>query len=583
MKRIFYIILSVLFLLFPQAIFAKDFDQINSFASEITINKDASISIKETIDYETSLSKHGIYRYIPVRYNKDGVSFSAQVTNIQIKDADNTTIQFEKTIDNRNVTLKIGDPNSTFTGKKTYVISYRVEYALQEFADHDELYWDITGEGWQIPILSSKAIIRSDVAQIRNVICYSGPFGENDGKCTSDFQSNQAEFGYDEIITNGDNMTVAIAFAKPNQIQFPTEQEKMIKRIKDNILIALPFLPLLIMFWLWYKKGRDWVFISPNVFNLDPDQPKKLKPLFGGTRVPFVYEPFKDLTPGEAGLILDEKVDNQDVIAEIIDLARQKYLSISAVDKKRLIGSSRDYQFKKLKEAYDALAKQQKFLMTKLFATGDEVLLSDLKGSFYSHIATAKTKISQTLYSKKLFTSEPNTTRALFMLLAFGLSVAVFISASIISGFLLVPAPMASLVTILPIFILGWNMVQKTAVGTALSMQAKGLQQTIKRGAWREKIMEKNLFFEEVLPFAISLGVVKQLAKDMEKLNVEPPQYFSDPMIRSIGFNSFINSFNSQATSGLSYNPSSSHSSGGSGFSGGSSGGGGGGGGGGSW
>jgi uncharacterized membrane protein len=583
MKRILFAFLSLLLLFSPQTILAKDIDQINSFTSEITINKDASISIKETIDYETSLQKHGIFRYIPIRYNKDGVSFSAQVTNIQIKDVSNKAIQFEKTTDNRNVTLKIGDPNSTFTGEKTYVISYEVEYALQEFADHDELYWDITGEGWQIPILSSMAIIRSDVASIRNVICYSGTFGENDGKCTSSFQPNQAEFEYDEVIDYGDNMTVAIAFAKPNLIQFPTEQQKMIKRIKDNALIAIPFLPMLFMFWLWYKKGRDWVFISPNVFNLDPDQPKRLKPIFGGTRIPFVYEPFKDLTPGEAGLILDEKVDNQDVIAEIIDLARQKYLSISAVDKKRLIGRSRDYQFKKLKVAPESLAKQQKFLMTKLFATGDEVLLSDLKGSFYSHIATAKTKISQSLYGKKLFTSDPNTTRVLYMLLAFGLSVLVFILASMISGFLLVPAPMVSLVTILPIFILGWNMVQKTAVGTALSMQAKGLQQTIKRGAWREKIMEKNLFFQEMLPFAIALGVVKQLSKDMEKLNVKPPEYFSDPMIRSIGFNSFINSFSSQATNSLSYNPSSSRSSGGSGFSGGSSGGGGGGGGGGSW
>jgi len=254
-----------------------------------------------------------------------------------------------------------------------------------------------------------------------------------------------------------------------------------------------------------------------------------------------------------------------------------------AIDKKQLIGKSRDYQFKKLKEAAENLPKVQEFLMRKIFATADEVLLSDLKGSFYSHVATAKSLITKSLFDKKAFTGDPNAVRVMNMLLAFLLSMAVFFLSFLISGLLLVPTPMLALLSIPLLFIIGWNMVQKTAVGTNLSLQAKGLQQTIRRGAWREKIMEKNLFFEEMLPFAIALGVVKQLAKDMEKLNIQPPQYFSDPMIRTIGFNSFINSFSSQATSSLSYNPSSSHYSGGSGFSGGSSGGGGGGGGGGSW
>lgn len=583
MKWILMLACFVTVLFLPREILALEIDRINNFNSEIIINRDTSISIKENIDYETSLTKHGIYRYIPIRYNRDNISYSASVKNIIVTDDNKNYIPFTKTTNNRNITLKIGDPDTTFSGKKTYIISYQVENALQEFDDHDELYWDITGEGWQIPVLKSSAIIKSDVASIKNVICYSGPIGENDGKCSSQFVENKAEFSYNQQIVYGDNFTIAVAFNKPNQIQFPSPIQKLIKKIIDNSLIIIPFLPFLLMFWLWFTKGRDWIFISSNVFNLDEKQAQKRKPLFGGTRNPMVYEPLDKLTPGEAGLLLDEKVDNQDVVAEIIDLARKKYLTIKAVDKKKLFGKSRDYQFDKLNSGFDSLPRQQKFLMEKIFATGDQVNLSDLKGSFYNHIARAKTMIIDSVFAKKAFAVNPNTTRVLYMLLAFLLSVLVFFSASLVSGLLLVPIPMLALVTIPFIFLCAWNMVSKTAVGSNLSMQARGLRETIKRGAWREKIMEKNLFFEEMLPFAIALGVVKQLSKDMEKLNVQPPQYFSDPIIQTIGFNSFINSFNSQATRNLSYNPSSSHYSGGSGFSGGSSGGGGGGGGGGSW
>ena len=86
-----------------------------------------------------------------------------------------------------------------------------------------------------------------------------------------------------------------------------------------------------------------------------------------------------------------------------------------------------------------------------------------------------------------------------------------------------------------------------------------------------------------MLPFAVSLGVVHKLAKDMEALDIKPPEYINSANVTAMNTNTFVSSFTRSVNSNLSYNPNSSSSSGGSGFSGGSSGGGGGGGGGGSW
>jgi uncharacterized membrane protein YgcG len=132
--------------------------------------------------------------------------------------------------------------------------------------------------------------------------------------------------------------------------------------------------------------------------------------------------------------------------------------------------------------------------------------------------------------------------------------------------------------------IAGYNLPAKTATGSNFAWQVRGLRRSIQYGAWREKLKEKNLFFEEVLPFAIALGVVDKLAKDMKDLNVPEPTYIPSSGMGSWATSSFINSFSAEAASSLSYNPSSSSWSSGSSFSGGgSSGGGGGGGGGGSW
>ncbi len=127
----------------------------------------------------------------------------------------------------------------------------------------------------------------------------------------------------------------------------------------------------------------------------------------------------------------------------------------------------------------------------------------------------------------------------------------------------------------IPTFVCAFQMPRKTPKGYAYYRQAKGLAFYIKKGKWRQEINEKHLFLEEMLPLAISLGVVKKLARDMEDLKVPPPTYMP---VHTVHWASTITDFNTAATSSVA---GASHS-GGSGFSGGS-GGGFGGGGGGSW
>lgn len=585
-----YFVLSFLLIFFsvPSSVWAQPIpaEEIRSFHADILVQEDTSIAVEETIQYFTPLSKHGIYRYIPVVYGSGKVQReSHRITDILVTDERGNPIPFSRSRDDAYLNLKIGDADVTFTGEKTYVISYVVDLAIDAYENHTELYWDITGEGWQVPIASATATITSPFASIEQVGCFSGAVGADDGFCESSFSEDTAHFVYPETIAFGDNFTVLVGFPKESGLMFPTEQEQFLTWLSDNWVLFLLPIPTVAVFFVWLKKGRDYQFISQNVFDLDPQQPTQMRPLGLTAREPFVYEPLKTLTPGEAGALIDGRVDTQDVVAEILELARKKHLKIEQVEKKTLIFTSKDYVFTKLFEPVSGLTKVQSYLLTQIFKTEDTVALSKLKGSFYLEMAAAQKLLQESLEQKDVYATKPLTTKAWAMTINMLTSIAVFGAVSLF----LLPLGIEW-----PVFILFLQFgllalvsaffAQKSAVGTNLWLQARGLRKTIQYGKWREEIKEKNLFIEEVLPFAVALGVVKKLTKDMEYLNITPPEYLGGSHMGHIAAASFVNDLSSSVAQNLSYNPTSSSRSGGSGFSGGgSSGGGGGGGGGGSW
>lgn len=590
MKRIWLSLLSIFFFLvfFPKSIALAVSnptlpEQIDSFDSQIIINQDTSLTIREKIVYQTTLEKHGIYRYLPIDYNRDGLKYRMKIDHLSVKDEQNHDVPYQSSYDSQFLTIKIGDPDATFTGEKIYQIEYQVQKAVTAFADHDELYWDITGEGWRVPILKSSAQIISQFASIDKIDCFTGVFGGNDNLCQKQIsKTSQANFSYNQEIGYGQNFTVVIGLNKDNQLIFPSKFDNLMMWLWYNWVLFLIPLPLLIIFIWWWKKGRDFEFISANVFELDPNKPFRQKAVQLSARVPMVYEPLKDLTPGESGALIDEKVDPRDVVAEILELARQKFLKIELIEEKKLFGKNRDYQLTKLKPISDKLTEVQQYLHQELFDSGDQVKISKLKGKFYLTMQKASEKLESSLMEKKVYTGNPSLIRGI------GITVFIFMLAGVFGLVMIKLAPfqiywpIPLLILQAPLgLVLAYNLAQKTAVGYNLWLQAKGLKQTIQYGKWREQIKEKNLFIEEVLPFAVSLGVVDQLAKQMQELNLKPPEYLQATNMTTWSTAQFVSGFSSEVGSSLSYNPSSS-SSGGSGF-GGSSGGGGGGGGGGSW
>lgn len=575
-------------------------EHISSFSSRIEIQSDASLDITETIEYVPPYSKHGIYRYVPEQYPQPPFTLHLPLRRVKVLAGPDTDElekhPFELSHENNNLLMKIGDPDLTFDEPRTYQISYQIGDAVRWISPTEastsngsspklQLVWDITGEGWSFPINQTQAVISSPET-ILEAKCYGGPIGSDDGLCRTalDDSKHLVTVSYDQPIDYNDNLTIDLLLEASGAVRPKVGAAAQLKWWQDNWWFLLTVLPLAVTASWWWRRGRDYVYLTEAIFPGE-QKPFHLKPPLASRRVPFVYEPLRELTPGQAGAMLDERVDNQDVIAEILDLARHKYLKIEGVYKNeaaRQKGKAKDYLFKLLKPADSKLPAHQRYLMDQLFP-GEKIerSVNKSKGKFATAFQTTKKKIYDSLKEKGWYTNNPETARGL------GVVLVVFLNAGAAFGSIMYSVNTATpwwavifAVQVVPSFLFAWNFPQKTALGSAMMGQARGLQKTIRYGKWREQIKEKHLFIDEVLPFAVAAGVITQLQHDLKDLNLPEPDYVSGFGAAQAGsWANSLSDFSTHTSSGLSYNPSSSSSGGSSG----GSGGGGGGGGGGSW
>lgn len=561
---------------------------IENFHSEIEVNQDTSLTVTETIQVNFPENKHGIFRPIPVIYSAGGRTIKAKLKLLSVTNENGQSSPYSTSRSGQSLKIKIGDPNQTLTGQHTYVIKYQIDDVLLRYPDHDEVYWNVTGPEWDTIIYNTSATVNSPFASITKVDCFAGQFGSQEKLCQAEFADQKAHFVATENLGQNKDLTLVIALDKNNQLQFPGPIENAADFILDNWGYPVALIPLLTILYFWYQHGRDRRYLSDNIYYQPENKAAKTVSLFERKYLPTVYSPIDNLTPAQVGTIIDEKVDIQDIVAEIVELARLGYLEIKKIEKEGLFKKD-DYLFIKVNKDPAPLKDYQKYLLEKLFLDQNQVKLSKLKNKFYQYLNEFKNKLYQNLSDAAIFDGRPDKTRLKWLGLAAAL-IALFAALPVL-GFAATsgnPGPIFLIViSILPTLLLANSMPRRRAWGYSLYRQIEGLRYYLNLGQWREEIHEKHLFFEEILPLAISLGVVDKLAKDMAVLEIEPPNYL-------VGFtaNTFARdfvSFNSSLNSSLLSSPQSSswssHSSwsGGSGFSGGSSGGGFGGGGGGSW
>jgi len=590
MKKILFsfLTLSLLFLLTPLHVKAE---YIQSFESQININKDGTIDVNETIVYDfADLQKHGIYRNIPyIRENKDG-KFILEVGNISITDEQGNKYNYKKSDENQNIILKIGDANKTITGVHIYVISYKVKGALTYFSEHDELYWNVNGNEWDVAMDNVKAtVIFPEPILSENLkgACYTGAKNETKSECTVLVDNGKIIFESDSAFRPHEGMTIVTSL--PIDIVAVLQAQEL-QKFTDTLVgkIVMAGLLLAALFWYiiypikiiikWYLYGRDPKVSGPVRAWFDPPKTKR-------GRV---------LTPAETGSLIDETVNLRDISGMIVSLAQRGYYKIVEkkkkdfyfIKKKGFEGDSSLLPFEKQflkkvfesdeiglkdKNLYSALKdisdKLQTNLDSKKVSTSGEIRLKDKK--LYSTIQDISDKLYTNLVLEDFFPKNPKSIRTFYS--------GVAIAAAVTFNFHLMIIALT----------FGRFMPRKTEFGAKATSIAKSLKNFLSSQERQLEFQAKNqMMFEKLLPYAVVFGVEKIWAERFKDIDIKPPDWYEGKDMTA--FNSVIfasslgrslSSFRSSAT------PTTSSKGFSSGFSssGGFSGGGGGGGGGGSW
>ena len=573
-----YIVIFILTILTFTA-YAQDFT-INKFHADISINEDSSFAVKEIIDVEFHKLKHGIYREIPFKYiDERGNTIKTPLEVLSVTDESGNEWKYKTKKTGNVINIRIGDPKKYVEGHQKYVITYKVVNAILFFDDHDELYWNVTGNYWWAPIKEASANITLTVKKKSENLwaaCYTGTLGSKESQCSFETSINNGEFFTKKNLNSREGFTIAFGWDK-GLISPPSSWERFLWRIdiKENWVFLLPFFSLVFMISLWNARGRD----------------PKVK-----EAVTVMYEPPKynnvPLTPGEVGTLVDEKLDPRDITSTIVGLAVKGYIKIEESKTEGLILDSTDYYLAKVKEPDENLSPFERILMNSIFPKELRTpgkMVSEMKNDFYKYLDLLKSTLYGELINKKYFLVSPEKIRRVY--LTAGIALTVF---SIIA-FAWLTSPVKSIIAGVlmgvPALAFAGVMPAKTRAGASVYMDILGFQEFMHRAEKDklERIGDKDLF-SKFLPYAIALDVVDSWAKAFEGIYQEPPEwYVSHGEFRTFSPYSFSRSLNS-ATSSLSSamfsSPRGSGVSvgGGGGFGGGgSSGGGFGGGGGGSW
>ncbi len=349
-------------------------ETILSFASEIAVNADASLHVTETIRVVGAGDqiKRGIYRDFPTTYRDHaGNRYVVGFTILDVARDGRPEAYHTEDLSN-GVRIYMGQKEYLLPpGEHTYTLSYRTDRQLGFFRDHDELYWNVTGNGWVFPIETAFARVALPAGIPADKVIlegYTGPMGAKG----QDFSSaltpeGRAVFKTTRRLAANEGLTIVVLWPK-GFVQEPSPAEKTFHFLKVNLtaLVAFAGLVVLLLYYVlvWFRAGRD---------------PTR------GIIMP-IYTPPDNLSPAAMRYIAEMKYDDRAFAAAVIDMAVKGFLSIREKDGR--------YTLAKTGGDLTRLGAEEKKIAGHLFQNGESIVLEPKN---HAHIAAAKNALKTAL------------------------------------------------------------------------------------------------------------------------------------------------------------------------------------------
>jgi hypothetical protein len=187
---------------------------IDRFAVSITVHPDASLDVREAITFDFRGSHQAVYRVIPVRYPRGGFEFALRLDGVQVLDEQLRPLKTNVSYSGRYVRVKAWVPGAVNT-TKTVTVVYRVRRGLFNVDDHEELYWNVTGDEWDVPIRQAEAVVVGPPAAIPGdalAIAYTGSRGIAGTDYVEQRDGNVLTFRTTRPLRPREGLTIAVSW-----------------------------------------------------------------------------------------------------------------------------------------------------------------------------------------------------------------------------------------------------------------------------------------------------------------------------------------------------------------------------------
>lgn len=534
---------------------------IQNFDVQVVVQPDSTIDVTETLTVNFQGLWHGIYRTIPVEYRGSmGLNYTLFIVPEGITDQDGNPLKYEVSKHGQYKQFKIYVPGAE-DATRTIVIRYRALDALRFFADHDELYWNVTGNETDAPVENASAHIELPAGVTGlHAEAFSGAYGERGQEATVKITDNVVEIQMQRPLFYHEGLTAVVGWDK-GFVHPPSALDDVILFLRSNWPFGLPIVAFVFMAWFWYSNGRD---------------PRR-------NPISVQYEPPDKLTPGEAGTLVDNEVAMRDITATIVDLAVRGYLKIEQQETSQAMGliHHKNFIFHRTTAAseWTDLKPHEQELLTALFDDGasDAVSLTDLQNHFYVHLPAIRNRMFDGLMASKFYKRRPDRMHQGYIAAGIALAFGSFFVARPISqamGMAFATILLSGLLTAAIVAGFGYFMSARTVEGERELEKVLGFEDFLGRVEKDqiERMVKTPEMFEKFLPYAMALHVEKKWASAFQDIYRQPPQWYSGPY--GGGFQTFLlvndlNLMSMQTGSALASSPRSAGGAGGSGFGGG--------------
>ena len=318
-QKNFLMTLSVIFMIFFLNVSSLIAETIKKYDVSIQINKNGTLTINETIDYDfgNKLDKHGIIRRIPLRSKKSGIDIYKSHVKMNSVKRNGEPEKYKTKKSSGEIAYKIGSEDKYMdSGVSKYEFNYTMYNALFEKDGIYQVYFNPIGQFWKVPIESGDVNISFEnnepigENEIQQLKVFTGKYGETGENYTIVQKSGIIKIKTNEVLEPLNGMTFRLNL-KTDKIN-PTWLDKLKVLYYAVPLVAVGSVVILMLFiygfvtWLLFRPGSLRKAIVPE-FNI----PKDISPMYAGY-IKGVKKPKEILTIGMLSLLSKGYVTAED-------------------------------------------------------------------------------------------------------------------------------------------------------------------------------------------------------------------------------------------------------------------------------